>query len=191
MLSEDFYKREDVLAISQQLLGKFLCTHIEGVTTCGMIIETEAYKGAEDRACHAWNNLRTKRTEVMFWEGGVSYVYLCYGIHNLFNVVTNQYGTPHAILVRALKPIDGIEIMHARRGKKSDLTKLTNGPGSLAQALGITTEHNGLSLQGPAIWIEDRLHIVDESQISARPRIGVDYAGKDALLPWRFTYKES
>jgi DNA-3-methyladenine glycosylase len=191
ILPNHFYCREDVLAISQELIGKFLCSHIDGVVTAGMIIETEAYKGVEDRACHAFGNRRTKRTEVMFQGGGISYVYLCYGIHYLFNVVTGNQDTPHAILVRALKPTDGIATMLQRRHKQSRSNTLTNGPGTVTQALGITTAHNALSLQGPTIWIEDRHVDVLQGAIVALPRIGVEYAGDDALKPWRYIYKPS
>lgn len=186
ILPSSFYQHDDVLSISSRLLGKYLMTNIDGVLTGGMIIETEAYKGPEDKASHAHNNRRTKRTEVMFHNGGIAYVYRCYGIHALFNVVTSLSGTPHAVLIRAIDPEIGIEKMLERRGKKSLDKTLASGPGTLTQSLGIDTVHNGVSLQGPLIWIEDRGIKIKEEEVEMSPRIGVDYAGEHAQLPWRF-----
>lgn len=189
-----FYQQPDVLEISRQLLGKFLFTFFDESLTGGMIVETEAYRGPEDRASHAFGMRRTQRNEAMYRAGGISYVYLCYGLHRMFNIVTHQKEIPHAILIRAIIPTVGIETMLARRGKQKIDCKLTAGPGTLAQALGINLSHNGLSLTDSQIWIEDRGILVKEEEILALPRIGVDYAGEDALLPWRFcispeTYK--
>ncbi len=181
-LPSSFYQRDDVVLIAKQLVGKQLFSRIGNQLTGGIIIETEAYRGPDDRACHAFNHRRTPRTEVMFQDGGIAYVYLCYGMHNMLNVVTAASGTPHAVLIRALYPTHGMEAMLKRRGN----LKLTNGPGSLCQALGITREHNGLSLEGPSIWIDEPDYPFDFGEIKATPRIGVDYAGVDALLPWRF-----
>lgn len=181
-----YYKHHDVVFLSRDLLGKYLFTHIGSKITGGMIIETEAYRAPEDRASHAFGNRRTKRNEVMYHEGGTSYVYQCYGIHALFNVVTNQADVPHAILIRAIKPEFGVEEMLRRRKKEKVDKTLSGGPGTVAQALGITLKHNGLKLTGPEIWIEDRGVVVAAEMILAGPRIGVDYAGEDALLPWRF-----
>lgn len=186
ILPVEYYRNPDVLFLSKDLLGKYLFTHIGSTVTGGIITETEAYQGPEDRASHAYGNRRTKRTETMFKAGGVCYVFQCYGIHNLFNVVTNEVDTPHAILIRAIKPMMGIEEMLRRRKKKKLDSRLTNGPGSLSQALGITTKHNGLPLTGPEIWLEDRNVKIPRGSITATPRIGVDYAGEDALLHWRF-----
>lgn len=180
-LTKSFYIRTDVVAIAQELLGKWLMTEIDGVVTGGMIIETEAYKGPEDRACHAYQNRRTPRTEIMFAEGGHAYVYLCYGMHNLFNVVTGPRDLPHAVLIRALLPDCGLETMLQRRDHKK---QLVSGPGALCQALGITRAHNATSLLKGPIWVEERNYTPKE--IIATPRIGIDYAGSDALLPWRF-----
>lgn len=185
----EFYRHDDVVKISQELLGKFLMTNFGGQLTGGMIIETEAYKAPEDKASHAWGNRRTKRTETMFQEGGICYVYLCYGIHSLFNVVTSQYGIPHAILIRAIMPTDGVDVILKRRNKTKIDKTVASGPGTVCSALGITTRHNGLSLQGPSIWIEDRGIKVKAKEITTEPRVGVDYAGEDAKLPWRFLYK--
>lgn len=184
ILPAEYYLNEDVLVLSRDLLGKYLFTKIDGIITGGMIIETEAYRGPEDRASHAYGGRRTARNEVMYSSGGVSYVYLCYGIHYLFNIVTNRVDTPHAILVRAIQPEVGIEMMLIRRKKQKIDSTLTSGPGSLTQALGIKIIHNGLPLAGPAIWIEDRK--IKPAHIIASPRVGIDYAGPDAALPWRF-----
>lgn len=184
MIPLSYYRSPDVLFLAQDLLGKYLFTHIDGVTTGGMIIETEAYAGPEDKASHAYGNRRTKRTEVMFKAGGVSYVYLIYGIHALFNIITHEEGMPHAVLIRAIKPQMGLEHMLKRRKKlKLDKT-LAAGPGTLTQALGITTHHNGQPLTGPVIWLED--HGVKVADVLIGPRIGIDYAEEHALLPYRF-----
>lgn len=182
-LSLDFYQRDDVVQISRELLGCYLFTSLDGVITGGKITETEAYKGAEDRACHAYLNRRTARTEVMFHPGGVSYVYLCYGMHHLLNIVTNEANIPHAVLIRAIEPLEGVERMLKRRKKNKIDTMFTNGPGKVAQALGIDKKLNGHSLIGETIWIEKG---EKPTKIVAGPRIGVDYAGEDAKLPWRF-----
>ena len=186
ILSESFYERDDVVLIARELIGKTLFSYIGKVLTGGMIIETEAYRGPEDRACHAFNNRRTSRTEVMFRGGGIAYVYLCYGMHNMLNIVTALSGIPHAVLIRAIAPTHGLEAMMQRRNKIQADRTLTNGPGSVCQAFGITRDHNGLSLQGPTLWIEDSAIKLEPSQIQATPRIGIDYAGPDATLPWRF-----
>ncbi|MEM7174351.1 MAG: DNA-3-methyladenine glycosylase [Chlamydiota bacterium] len=185
-LTTSFYCRSDVVAIGKDLLGKFLFTQIDGALTGGMIIETESYGGVDDKACHAYKGRRTKRTDVMFWTGGVAYVYLCYGIHHLFNIVTHEQGTPHAVLIRAIQPTTGIDRILQRRKKLTLNNSTTTGPGTITQALGITTHHSGKSLLGNTIWIEDRGVAVTPSQITASPRIGVDYAEEDALRPWRF-----
>lgn len=182
----EYYQHHDVLYLSQDLLGKYLITNIDGTITGGVIIETEAYQGPEDRASHAFGNRRTKRTEVMYSLGGTAYVYLCYGIHSLFNVVTNDTGIPHAILIRAIKPEMGLETMLKRRNKQAIDKSLCNGPGALTEALGINLSHNGILLTGPEIWIEDRGLKVDAADIVRGPRVGVDYAGPHAEFPWRF-----
>lgn len=185
-----FYEQQDVLKVARQLLGKLLVTEIDGVRTSGRIVETEAYAGVIDRASHAFNNRRTNRTEVMFGPGGVAYVYLCYGIHHLFNVVTNLKETPHAVLVRGLEPVEGIDTMMWRCGKQKLDTTLTAGPGSLSKALGITTALTGQSLLGNTVWIEDA-PALPGSQIVAGTRVGVAYAMDDAYLPYRFSVKGS
>ncbi len=185
-LGQDFYLREDVVNISRELIGKFLITQINGKLTSGMIIETEAYNGVIDKASHAYNNRRTARNEIMYSQGGNAYVYLCYGIHHLFNIVTNKKGIPHAILVRAILPKDGIDTMLKRRKLDSVTKKFSDGPGTASQALGINTLHSGIPLSESTIWVEDRGAVFKPKNIKAGPRIGVDYAGKDALLPYRF-----
>lgn len=184
-----FYTRSDVVQISKELLGKYLMTHLDGVLTGGKIVETEAYCGRTDRACHAYLNRRTKRTEIIYQEGGIAYVYICYGIHHLFNVVTNEQELADAVLIRAIEPTDGIDWMLKRRNMKKMATRLTGGPGCLTKALGITRVHYGTDLQGKTIWIEDRQNDIVDADIIACPRIGIDYAGTDALLPWRFYIK--
>ncbi|MFY0605194.1 MAG: DNA-3-methyladenine glycosylase [Cyclobacteriaceae bacterium] len=187
-LPKSFYLRSDVVQIAKDLIGKVLFTNIGGILTAAKIVETEAYCGRNDRACHAFER-RTKRTETMYGEGGVAYVYLCYGIHHLFNVVTNMHDHADAVLIRAAEPIIGIEQMQLRR-KKQKPTQLTSGPGVLSQALGISTTYNEASLVGEEIWIgADRNQIRLEIEIDRR--VGVDYAGEDALLPWRFMLRES
>jgi len=190
-LPSSFYQRSDTTVVARELLGKILVTQFQGVVTSGMIVETEAYLGTSDRACHAFAGRRTARTETMYAVGGCAYVYLCYGIHHLFNVVTNLEGEPHAILIRGLEPLEGIETMLKRRNHHRVLSRLSAGPGSLSQALGIQTVHSGLDLQGDLIWIEDRSHRFSHDQILATPRVGVGYAGEDALLPYRFRVSDS
>jgi DNA-3-methyladenine glycosylase len=188
-LGLDFYRREDVLQISKELLGKLLVTKWNGVTTSGRIVEVEAYAGSIDRASHAHGGKRTARNEIMYADGGVSYVYLCYGIHHLFNVVTNTKDTPHAILVRALEPIKGIPVMLERTGKEKLDNTLTRGPGNVSKALGIHTTHTGYSLRSNELFIADDGFAYNKKEIHASPRIGVDYAGPHALWPYRFYIK--
>ena len=185
----EFYVREDVVQISQDLLGKVLCTHIDGQVTKAIIIETEAYAGTTDKASHAHGGRRTKRTEPLYAQGGTAYVYLCYGIHHLFNVVTNEIDTPHAILIRAGEPLEGSELMRKRRKKQIIDKSLLAGPGTLAQALGITTGLTGTSLLEDRIWIEDQQNIINPKSVIAGPRVGIDYAEEDAQLPYRFRVK--
>ncbi len=188
-LPESYYQSQDVVKLSKDLIGKYLFTHLDGVTTGGYIVETEAYNGVVDKASHAYGNKNTPRTKIMFLAGGISYVYLCYGIHEMFNVVTSVEGQPHAILVRAIEPTEGIETMLFRRGMTVLKPNLTSGPGSVARALGISRAINAFSLQGDTIWIEDRGLTFTDDAIGVGPRIGVDYAGVDAMLPYRFYLK--
>jgi len=197
-LDNAFYDRAGVVAVARDLLGKVLVTEFGGRRTSGRIVETEAYNGVGDRASHAWSGRRTRRTEVMYAAGGTAYVYLIYGIHHLFNVVTNKKDIPHAVLVRALEPMEGIEVMRERLGRDGGANEglkpdysLTRGPGNLSRALGLRTVHTGVSLMGDEIWIGDDGYRPKRSEIIAGPRIGVDYAGVDAGLPYRFYIKGS
>lgn len=195
-LPDSFYKRDNVLHIAQELLGKLLVTKCppagragNGVITSGRIVEVEAYNGVIDKASHASGGRRTNRNEIMYADGGVAYVYLCYGIHHLFNIVTNSKETPHAILIRAVEPVKGIDEMLKRVNKTKLDNTLTSGPGNLAKALGLFTFHSGKSLRSKEIFIADDGFVFSKKEIAASPRIGVDYAGKDALLPYRFYVK--
>jgi DNA-3-methyladenine glycosylase len=175
--------------ISRELLGKYVFTNIDGELTGGIIIETEAYNGVIDKASHAFGGRKTNRTEVMHRQGGIAYVYLCYGIHEMLNIVTSVEGEPHAILIRAVEPVEGIDIMLLRRKMDKLKFNITQGPGSVAQALGISRAINGISLQSETLWLEDRGLFVTNEDVEAVPRVGVAYAGADALLPYRFYVK--
>ncbi len=181
-----FYRNDDVTGIAKQLLGQYLITRIDGKLTGGIITETEAYAGITDKASHAYNNRRTRRTKVMFDEGGRSYVYFTYGMHHLFNIVTSVKDNPHAVLIRAIHPTLGINIMLKRRGKQQQDKNLTNGPAKLCQALGISLQQNNILLDGEVVWVEYSGWEIDENIIAAGPRVGVDYAQEDALLFYRF-----
>ena len=185
-----WYRNDDVTKVAKQLLGKLLCTNFNGVVTKGKIVETEAYSGYNDKACHANNQKKTERNKVMFAHGGHAYVYLCYGIHHLFNVVTNKEGSADAVLIRAVEPVEGVEIMLKRRSMTKVEKRLTAGPGVLSQALGIQTIHYGTALNSNSIWIEEG-EPVGNDQVGSTTRIGVDYAEGDALKPWRFYIKEN
>ncbi|MEO1021027.1 MAG: DNA-3-methyladenine glycosylase [Bacteroidota bacterium] len=191
-LTTAFYERPDVVLIAKELLGKVLCTCIDGEFTSGIIVETEAYDGRTDKACHAHIHGNTNRTKVMFGAPGFAYVYLCYGIHHLFNIVTNAEGMADAVLVRAIEPLEGIPVMLRRRNQVNVQRSTGGGPGIVSQALGISTNtHYGTHLAGPTIWIEDRQRVIAADDIIASPRVGVDYAGDDAFLPWRFRIKDN
>ena len=181
------YQNADTVAIAKSLLGKILCTYQEGIgLTTGLIIETEAYNGITDKACHSYGNRLTNRTKTMFEAGGIAYIYLCYGMYELFNVVTAEAGNPCAVLIRALEPLNGIDIMLKRRKLVKVERRLTAGPSMLSQALGITRNLNGYNLDSETIWIEESGKNYTENEIVCSPRVGVGYAGEDALLPWRF-----
>lgn len=188
-LDYSFYGRKDVVKIARELLGKVVVTEFNGQRTSGRIVETEAYNGAVDRASHAFGGRRTRRTEIMFGDAGTAYVYLCYGIHHLFNVVTNEKDIPHAILIRGVEPLEGIPVMLQRTGKKRPDNTLTRGPGNVSKALGLLTVHTGSSLSGEQVFIADDGYRPRKAEIGVSPRIGVDYAGPDAELPYRFFVK--
>jgi DNA-3-methyladenine glycosylase len=189
MIPRDYFIYNDTLWLAKDLLGKYLfCNTGNQGMSGGIITETEAYLGAIDKASHAWNNRRTQRTETLFQGGGIAYVYLCYGMHHLFNIVTNQPEIPHAILIRAVKITHPPQRPLAKGSKNLPLH--FNGPGKLTKALGITTRDNATPLDADIIWLEDRQLNIPPQHILTGPRIGVDYAGDDALLPWRFWVKE-
>lgn len=190
-LSRSFYERADVVSITKELIGKILATNFHNNLTAGRIVEAEAYNGPFDKAAHSYNNRRTKRTEVMYAMGGVAYIYLCYGIHQMFNIVTNQKDIPNAILIRALEPLAGIDTMLERSGKSIHGYDLTRGPGNVAKALGLHTNQSGQSLESEEIFIADDGCIIHENDIVTTTRIGVNYAGNDALLPYRFVLKDN
>lgn len=186
----------DTLEVAKQLLGQKLVHMVDGVKRSGIIVEVEAYQGPDDKAAHSYGGKRTNRTEVMFGEPGHSYVYLIYGMYHCFNIVTAPVGIPHAILIRALEPVDGIEQMKYARYGKSDITKaqyknLTNGPGKLCRALGITMEEKGLSMQSEELYVElvpEEEHLASKYEIAAGPRINIDYAEEAVHYPWRFYF---
>lgn len=190
-IPQSFYLNDDTPDMAQKLLGKYLCTHIDGHLTCGKIVETEAYRAPEDKACHAYNNRRTPRTEVMFQAGGVAYIYLCYGIHHLFNVVTGKEGQAQVVLIRGLEPTDGIQTMLQRRKMSTFQTRISAGPGTLSQALGLHKSQTGLDLttKDSQIWLEDRGELIAKEEIIASPRVGIDFAEEWADVPWRFRIK--
>jgi DNA-3-methyladenine glycosylase len=184
-LPREFYTRSNVLTVARDLLGKLLVVPTpDGQRVSGMIVEVEAYRGPEDRASHAYGGRRTRRTETMYGEGGIAYVYFVYGMYYQFNVVSNVADTPHAILVRALEPVEGIEIMRERRHLHPD-HNLTNGPGKLCIAMGIDQRLNTADLLGDRVWLEE-FQAVKPSQIARGPRIGIDYAEEWIEKPWRF-----
>ena len=185
-LDQSFYKRPDVVQIAKDLIGKVIYTSFDGIITGGIITETEAYEGITDKASHAYNDRRTNRTEIMYGNGGFAYVYLCYGVHHLFNFVTNQQGIPHAVLLRGIYPFKGIPTMEKRVNKNVSQKGFSDGPGKLSKALAIKTNHTGLDLSGDKIWVEDNGISILKKEIIITPRIGVDYAGEDAALPYRF-----
>lgn len=188
-LSIDFYDRTNVLQIARELLGKIIITKFDGITTSGRIVETEAYTATNDRASHSFGGRRTARNEAMYAGGGTSYVYICYGMHHLFNVVTNKKNIPDAVLIRAVEPIKGIDMMLLRTHKKQLDNTLTKGPGNVSKALGIDKQHSGKSLQEKNIFIADDGFTVTQDITGTSKRIGVDGAGEDAKLPYRFYIK--
>lgn len=182
----EFYVRNDVVQVSRELLGKVLCSRLNGRITKAIITETEAYAGIDDKASHAYGGRRTQRTEPMYKQGSTAYVYLCYGMHHLFNVVVGEAGLPLAVLIRAGAPLEGIDVMRKRRKKPQTVTSLLVGPGCLSQALDITTKLSGASLLGNRIWIEEQYIQVNREEVITGPRIGIDYAEDDAQRPYRF-----
>ena len=187
-LNLDFYLRDDVVSVAKDLLGKVLCSNLDDGITRAVITETEAYAGVGDKASHAYGDRRTTRTEPMYQQGGRAYVYLCYGIHHLFNVVVGDIDEPLAVLVRACEPLEGVAAMRRRRGKPDGEKLILGGPGTLTQALGITTDMTGTSLLDDQLWIEDHGHRIRSKHIVVGPRVGIDYAEEDAERPYRFRF---
>lgn len=187
-LTIGFYQRKNVVTIAKELLGKQLVSKVDGMLTGGIIVETEAYSWKE-RGCHAYEGKMTARNATMFDAGGCCYVYLCYGMYNLLNVVTNVQNKAEAVLIRAIEPTLGIEAMRDRRKVKND-KQLTSGPGKLTMALGITRKQNGTWLQENEVWIEEGLRVKSKQCVTDK-RIGIDYAGEDADLPWRFYLRDN
>lgn len=190
-LPRSFYEREDTLRIARDLLGKVLVVPDEtGKIVSGRIVETEAYLGGPDKAAHAFQNRRTKRTEILYGSGGYAYIFLIYGIYHQLNIVAGMKEMPHCILVRGIEPVNGLEIMRERRGIKDNTENLTNGPGKLCIAFSIDKSHYGADLCGDRIWIETGDSIV-ESEIASGRRIGIGYAEEFAEKPWRFWVKQN
>jgi len=184
-------QHDNVVSIAKYLLNKYLVCTIENKKSVSLIVETEAYKAPKDKASHAYNNKRTARTEVMFGQAGRSYVYLIYGIHNMLNVVTGPEGSAHAVLIRALHPLAGLETP-AKKKLNPKATRLTNGPGKLCKALGITRTHNDLNLLSnkSLLYLASNTDLTDD-EIVAGPRVGIAYAEECAVYPWRFRVKGS
>jgi len=189
-LRREFYTRRNVLEIARDLLGKKLVVPSKtGARVAGIIVETEAYRGPEDRASHAYNGRRTQRTETMYSIGGTAYVYFVYGMYHQFNVVTNAEDVPHAILVRAVEPIEGLDFIRRRRPGRPEY-ELTSGPGRLCLALGIDRRLDKADLEGRRVWIEAGVPI-SPRQIARGPRVGIDYAEEWVTKPWRFWVKDN
>ena len=185
-LGESFYNRTDVNLVARDLLGKILVTKFDGQLTSGRIVETEAYSGINDRASHAFGGRRNERLEPIYSKAGTVYMYICYGLHHLFNVVTNKSGIPHCVLVRALEPLQGIDIMLGRTGRVEAGHSLTRGPGNLSRALGLNKMHSNGNLLSDEIYISDDGTRYGEDELRITTRIGIDGAGPDALLPYRY-----
>ncbi len=190
-LPKEFYTRSDTVEIARELLGKQLFSKFNNTITSGIIVETEAYCGPADRGCHAFNGRYTNRTKVMYEQGGVTYVYLCYGIHYLFNIITNIQNEPHAILIRAIEPKQGIDMMLQRTGRKKFDHSLGAGPGLVSQCFGFNTQHTGLSLISDEIWLEDAVEKIAKQSIIASARVGMNFEGHYKTVRWRFRIKNS
>jgi DNA-3-methyladenine glycosylase len=188
-LPVEFYQRDDVVLIARELLGKEVYSNIEGQITGGIIIETEAYRGPDDRGSHAYLNKRTPRNEMMYNAGGLVYMYICYGIHDMLNIVTGSKDMSHAILIRAIEPIKGLEIMRERRNIYNQDKRLCKGPGALAKAMALNKLHNGIDLQNDTIWIEDNGRSYTDEQVVASARVGMNFDGIYKTIPWRFYNK--
>jgi DNA-3-methyladenine glycosylase len=184
-----FYDRKDVVKIAEELLGKIIVTKIDGFVTSGRIVETEAYVGISDKASHSFSGRRTAKNEHMYSAPGTAYVYICYGMHQMMNIVTNEKEIPDAVLIRAIEPLEGIDIMLQRTGKGQLDKTLTRGPGNVGKALGIFKHHSGLHLLDEQIYLLDDGQKILKENIGISKRIGVESAGADGLLPYRFFVK--
>lgn len=180
-LGRAFYARP-VLHVARELVGQVLVHELPDGTVAGRIVETEAYRGPEDRAAHSFGGRRTARTEAMFGPAGHAYVFFVYGMHWHFNVVAARVGEPHAVLVRAVEPLEGAEHMAARRGISAERVALTNGPGKLCEAFGIDRSRYGADLCSGPLYVARGAR----TRVARSPRIGIDYAGSWAARPWRF-----
>lgn len=180
-LPREFYARP-VLSVAKACIGKILVHRTEQGVTAGRIVESEAYRGPEDRAAHSYGGRRTARTEVMFGPPGFAYVFFVYGMHYQFNLVTTKDGAPHAVLIRAVEPVLGVELMAERRGLPANAKQLSNGPGKLCQALGIGRESYGVDLCGSKLFLAEGPSV----RHASAKRVGIDYAGEWAEKPWRF-----
>jgi DNA-3-methyladenine glycosylase len=185
-LTIDFYNRKDVVQIARELLGKIVVTRFNDQLTSGRIVETEAYVALVDKASHSFLGKRTNRNEHMYSPAGTAYIYICYGMHQMLNVVTNDEGIPDAILIRAIEPIEGIDIILQRTGKLHADYTLTKGPGNVGRALGVIRQHSGLLLLDDLLFITDDKKKYTDDETGVSPRIGINSAGPDALLPYRF-----
>ncbi len=185
-LNKKFFLRQDVVRVAKDLIGKSIHTQIDNLHTSALITETEAYAGVTDKASHAYGGRRTQRTETMYREGAIAYVYFCYGMHYLFNIVTNIKNIPHAVLIRGIYPLEGIDIMLKRVQKSHFTMQMGSGPGKVTKLLGINKSHDATSVLGKTIWLSKEHDCIDDSFIMTSKRIGIDYAGEDVLLPYRF-----
>ena len=186
-----FYKRKDVLQISKELLGKIVVTNIDGLITSGRIVETEGYIGTTDKASHAYGGRRTARNEHMYEGPATAYIYVCYGMHQMLNIVTNEKNIPDAILIRGIEPLSGLDIMSKRTGKEITDKTITRGPGNLGKALGINKSLSGIHLLDNVIYLLDDGILFINNEIGISKRIGVESAGADSLLPHRFYVKSN
>ena len=195
MIPREFYNRDSIV-VAKELLGKILVHEIGGKKISAKIVETEAYMGVNDKAAHSYGGRRTERVEVMYGDAGFAYVFLVYGLHCCFNIVTGEKDVPQAVLIRALEPLSNIEEMSNHRFKKTYATlttpqskALTNGPGKLCSALAISREHNGIDLCGNKLYLVDSDN--ENFSIVTTKRVGIDYAMEAKDYPWRFYIKDN
>ncbi len=192
ILPLSFYQRPDVLTIARELLGKVVCTELEGELTTGRIVETEAYRHEGDPSITLHLQRKARQAQALYQPGGHAYLYTVYRVHTLFNITVNDAAHPDAVLIRAIEPLQGMEVMLRRRGLAQSARNLTAGPGVLSQALGLTPALNGELLTGPRIWLADAGEVLADEQVIASSRVGLEYAGAEAVaLPWRFRIKDS